>query len=298
MKQTERVMANIWIQASTVLMLSLYLYQTYETYPTNVLLYAIAILLGILGFFKQLPVAVLASLAIVLIYGSLIVYPLYIGQLNYEPTLNDLVWLIILPFTALVGGIHREDRLPKLSGLTNSYHDYLLEEQLGAMIAPQSVLDENLQFQSLSTTEFFTTLQECINAGERTKSSFSLLLIQIHRLRLFEHKYGDEQTRYLLNRTASLINKVMPDTLLKVYLQQGLYAVVLSGQQPLTPHMARLRLDNRFGAMLLSRARNDGMVQVSLIYGSSEFPLHGDDAESLFQQALHVLDSTLKDVEL
>lgn len=298
MRRNERKLANFWIQFSMIFLLLIFLYMTYQTYPVNFIWGIATILITILGYTRQLPTVILVTSIIVFMYGLFILYQVFISGTMTELSWNDVIWLFIFPLMAMVGGINREDFIPQLRGLSDVKKDDELTELEQYISTPRTKLDDTMQFQSFTHEEFVSALQDCIMVSKNNQSSFTLLLIKINRFLHFEHRYGDEQTDYLLYRTASIINDVISEAMLKVYLEQGLFAIVMPGHQPITPSMIKLRLDNRFKSMMLNRILKNEMSQIQLIYGMSDFPLHGMDASNLYQQAIQSLDSALKEVKL
>ena len=295
MIRPNRRFANGLLQVLSLCLLSLFVYLTYPLQPLNSLWYGFAIVLGLIGYTRQLLTAIFFAILLLIIYGAFVSYELFSAEILVGPTWNHFVWLFVFPFMAIVGGINREDRLPKLKSFPEEHHIQFLQEAQQERL--KTILDEKLQFQSSSKSEFILQLTDVMMASQRTRSTFSVMLIQIERYQLFEHQYGAEQALHLLNRTASLLKDVIPNLLVRAYMENGLFAVIIPEDDSITPQTAQLRLDNRYRSMLLARSRQDGMVQVRLLYGSSEFPLQGVEAEALFEKALYALHSVAKDVK-
>jgi diguanylate cyclase (GGDEF)-like protein len=296
MKKTERFLANIWIQISLAGLLTMYALLVKPHDSLSLVWYAVAMGLGLLGAFRQLPVAAFAALLAVAAYGGVLMFQLFVSRSLEELSWHDLVWMIVFPCMAMAGGLNREDRLPKLAGADIGREEWSEADGNGAADKPD-LFDEGLNVRVLSGTEFLEALQDCVMSGKRTQSTFYLMLVHIHLFRQFEEKYGDEQANYLLQRTASILHDVQKDTMLKAYLGNGLFALVVPGSDTISPLMIQLRLDNRFRVMLMSRARNDGMVHVRLVHGNSEFPLHGMTADDLYRRAESELEAARKEVE-
>jgi|GEM_PF-6263342 len=284
MKKSERYVANVWIQLSLAVLLTMYACLVRPHDPASPLWYAIAVALGLLGAFRQLPVAVAAAMAAVAVYGGVTAAQLLVFRTLAEPAWHHFAWLVIFPCAAMAGGLNREDRLPKLI-IPDAVLDAAVADGDGEVGERETLaLDEQWQFRVLAKSDFLAALQDLAMSGWRAKSTFHVMLTRIRPFGAFRDQYGEEQARHLLERTASILHETMKDALLKAYLGDGTFAVAVPGDGPLTPLMIQMRLDNRFRVMMMARARRD-MVHVRLVHGSSEFPLHGMSAEELYRRA-------------
>src|SRR5690625_3368215 len=147
MIRPNRKAANILLQILSFCLLSLFLYSTYELQPLNILWFTLALLLGVIGYYRQLLTAVFFALSFVFIYGAFINYQLFTADVFVGPAWDQFIWLFVFPFMAIIGGINKEDRLPKLKGLTGDYHFHLIEEETQTPRS-KTILDKSLQFHS------------------------------------------------------------------------------------------------------------------------------------------------------
>jgi GGDEF domain-containing protein len=280
MKSTERMYANILIQIFSVLFLSLYFIITSPVYPMNFLWFIASMLLGIFGYFRKTLPTLIASFFIIAIYGAYISYQLYIKTAFTTIGWNDIIWLFAFPFIALIAGINKSDIQPKPTGRRQSaahtnYQDPVWNEPF--------VIDEELGYSQYES--FFQQFEEAIFLGGRNKRKLSLMLIEIYQFQNFHKEYGYEQTQLFLDKVAELINEIMPEAEFKAYLEEGRFAVLLSGSERANSSIAELWLDDNFNSLLLTRPRSKGSVTARLRHSKIDCPAQGMTAYEIVEKA-------------
>src|SRR5690625_4649448 len=98
MIRPNRKLANVLLQVLSFCLLSLFLYATYDLQPIYILWYILAMILGFIGYYRQLPTAVFFSLLFILAYGAFIIYQLFTAETLAGPSLGHFVWLFVFPF--------------------------------------------------------------------------------------------------------------------------------------------------------------------------------------------------------
>jgi GGDEF domain-containing protein len=291
----------MFLQVSTYLWLSVYTILNFSDSPINVLWYAVAVFLGIFGAIRQLPASLLSVLVAVISYGFYILVGLYGTGSLVDIGWNELLWLCVFPFIAIISGLNREERLPRLQatipfGDENEKADGEGENIYEGAVLP-AVQVALLGYGNYSMNEFQVRLQKLTVEGVAERFTFSLLLVEIESFHKFQREYGEEQAQYLLDKIAALMNDAMPLSKLKAYMEKGMFAVVLLGTDGLSPYMAMMRLESSFEAMLLSRSRRDGVIRVKLKFGHADFPIHGTNAQELLQKAAQQLNADEKEAK-
>jgi len=284
MNLTGRIYTHLFIQLLTVIFLSLYVYLTKGAYPVNYVWFILALLLGIFGYFRKTGEALWTSLLVVILYGCYTMYILNSGKTFAQVSWNDLIWLPVFPYTALIGG------------LNNSYSSSRAARTHTAGVGPDtadSVEQTRWEEDDILAVipgyadhpKFMGKLEEEVFRTIRAKRKLSLLLIEVHDFQEFKEEYGYEQAQLLIRRVAELIRDVIRDVDFKGYLGEGLFAVILTGSEQNNMSMAIEWMDDKFNSLLLSRPRREGSVKARLRYGSSECPQHGLNFQELFDKA-------------
>jgi GGDEF domain-containing protein len=280
MKSAERMYANILLQLLSVCFLSLYLMVTSQVYPTNYLWFIATILLGLFGYFRKTYPTLLATLFVIAVYGTYIIFQLYVKNAFATIGWNDIIWLFTFPFIALIAGINKSDIQFKQKGrkqtaVNKAFHDSALDEPF--------VIDEELGFKNHEN--FFQQFEEEIFLGGRNKRKLSLMLIEIYQFQDFYKEYGYEQTQLFLDKVAELVNEIMPEVEVKAYLNEGQFAVLLSGSERANSSIAELWLDDHFNSLLLTRPRSKGSVTARLRHSKVDCPAQGMTAYAIVEKA-------------
>ncbi|NHN30023.1 GGDEF domain-containing protein [Paenibacillus agricola] len=280
MKSPERIYANILLQVVSVLFLSLYFIITSQVYPTNYLWYIAAILLGLFGYFRKTYPTLLATIFVIGVYGLHMIYQLYIKTVFTTVGWNDLIWLLVFPFLALMGGINKSDipfkqKSRRQTAASKSFRDPALDEPF--------TIEADLGFRNHES--FFHQFEEEIFMSGRNKRKLSIMLIEIYQFQDFYKEYGHEQTQLFLDKVAELINEIMPEAEVKAYLEEGQFAVLLSGSERANSSIAELWLDDHFNSLLLTRPRSKGSVTARLRHSKIDCPAQGMTAYEIVEKA-------------
>jgi GGDEF domain-containing protein len=250
--------------------------------------FILAIGIGLFGFFRQLPMTLLGALIVAVLYSGSKVYQVFFSESISYITWNDVIWLFIFPFAAIIGNLNRAERLPRLRKQEQPEEEQELEPvQATSSISLQP--SSGLEFPARTSADILESLDEVVTEGLDERFTFNLIFIEIRYFAQFYQEYGREQAQQLLDSVASMINEVIPTAKLKAYMDKGLFAVAATSLDSFDRQTALLRLDNKFESMLLSRSRKDGFIRVRLNYGQADFPVHGLDAKILLGRAAQEL---------
>lgn len=280
MKSPDRMYANILLQVLSIGFLTLYLIMTNQVYPTNTLWFIVAILLGVVGYFRRTDHTLMLTFFVIAVYGSSIVYQLYVRNHIATVGWNELIWLLCFPFFSLIGGINKRGGQSKNKGrspLTNN------RKNSESYIDEPFVIEESLDF--VNHDLFLKRFEEAIFLGVRNKRKLSLMIVEINQFHEFFKEYGYEQTQLFLNKVAELINDIMPEVEIKAYLEEGQFAMLLSGTERANSSIAELWLDDHFNSMLLTRPRGKGTVTAKLRHSKVDCPPHGMTCYEILEKA-------------
>ncbi|NOU93823.1 diguanylate cyclase [Paenibacillus sp. LMG 31456] len=283
MNLSGRIYANTFVQLLAVIFLTLYVYFTRHLYPINYVWFILAVSLGVLGCIRIVNEALLACLIIVILYGCYTLYMLYMGNPHYQIGWNDIIWLLVFPFYALVGGINRNDARAKTWGMRNM--GISTDSELDEPYPTDGTIELDTMMGFADSTRFMGKLQEEVFRGLRAKRTLTLMLIEVQYFQEFKNEYGHEQTQLLVHRVAELIRDVMRDVDCKGYLGDGLFAVILTGSDQMNVSISIEWMDDKFNSLLLSRPRREGSVKARLRYGRSECPQDGMNFQEIYDKA-------------
>ncbi|MEK3721037.1 diguanylate cyclase domain-containing protein [Paenibacillus sp. FSL H8-0034] len=253
---------------------------TSQVYPTNTLWFIVAILLGVVGYFRRTDHTLMLTFFVIAVYGSSVIYQLYVRNHIATVGWNDLIWLLCFPFFSLIGGINKRNGQSKNKGrspLTNN------RKNSESYIDEPFVIEESLDF--VNHDLFLKRFEEAIFLGVRNKRRLSLMIVEINQFHEFFKEYGYEQTQLFLNKVAELINDIMPEVEIKAYLEEGQFAMLLSGTERANSSIAELWLDDHFNSMLLTRPRGKGTVTAKLRHSKVDCPPHGMTCYEILEKA-------------
>lgn len=77
----------------------------------------------------------------------------------------------------------------------------------------------------------------------------------------------------------------MPEVEIKAYLEEGQFAMLLSGTERANSSIAELWLDDHFNSMLLTRPRGKGTVTAKLRHSKVDCPPHGMTCYEILEKA-------------
>ncbi|WP_240414284.1 diguanylate cyclase domain-containing protein [Paenibacillus periandrae] len=280
MKSQDRMYANILLQVLSIGFLTLYLILTSQVYPTNTLWFIVAILLGVVGYFRRTDHTLMLTFFVIAVYGSSVVYQLYVRNHIATVSWNELIWLLCFPFFSLIGGINRRVGQSKNKGRSPLAINRKNSE---SYIDEPFVIEESLDF--VNHDLFLKRFEEAIFLGVRNKRKLSLMIVEINQFHEFFKEYGYEQTQLFLNKVAELINDIMPEVEVKAYLEEGQFAMLLSGTERANSSIAELWLDDHFNSMLLTRPRGKGTVTAKLRHSKVDCPPHGMTCYEILEKA-------------
>ncbi|WP_177237564.1 diguanylate cyclase domain-containing protein [Paenibacillus sp. 1_12] len=280
MKPSDRLYANIFLQVLSIGFLTLYLIMTSQVYPTNTLWFIVAVLLGVFGYFRRTDHTLMVTFFVIAVYGCSIIYQLYVRNHIATVGWNELIWLLCFPFFSLIGGISKRGVQSKNKGRSSLISNRKDSE---SYMDEPFVIAESLGF--VNHDVFLRQFEEAIFMGVRNKRKLSLMIVEINQFHDFLKEYGYEQTQLFLEKVADLINDIMPEVEVKAYLEDGQFAMLLSGTERANSSIAELWLDDHFNSMLLTRPRGKGSVTAKLRHSKVDCPPHGMTCYEILEKA-------------
>lgn len=277
-----RYYGNLILQLFSLMLLILYTYLTYVSEPFNLYGIVVAAVLFIIGYFRPIHEALFASLVILLGYGGWIVYRFLFESPTFEIGWNELVWLIIYPYFALVGGINRDSGTVADTDPLALLYPQQTEQTASADLL---VVEERLSF--LSSTAFLYQLEEEVLRSLREKQPFHLLLVQIENLDKFVRFIGRDHAQVMLNTVAEYVQELCDGVKSQVG-NQVLGGIVLTAEHQDVATIQR-ELENRFHELLLTRPRREAQMKLKLKFGVAACPSDGIEAGALLDKAKHEL---------
>lgn len=276
------------IKFYTVLFISLYTYITYPIYPNNFIWLVAALFLLMLGMLRKPYESLFVAGLLLLGYGGYQLY-LYYGTDTTRLGWNELIWLIMFPYAAIVGGIDKYARKATHSGSLSLYK--LLNVDENSPIKELSTIDAHLEY--IGGSAFVYKLEEEVLVALRERRKIVLLLVEIDRFWEYKETFGYDQSQWLLNQVAELINRMPDRPEVKAHLGEGMLAVMLQKdiQNDIDQASAFQRnLSESFTELIMLRPRQENVVKVRLRFGTAECPADGIEARTLIDKAQSELE--------
>lgn len=287
MKRSERLYANGFIQLISVFFLVLFFIMTYAAKPDNLLWFVAALLLGLYGFIRKVRETLIVCLVFLLVYGATTLFRIYFGA-GFALGWNELIWLFVFPFIALVGGLNRPDESPPPTFAVDFSALYPPPPEDSEQA--DTPADESYGF--VDADGFREQFARELTDARRAHRRSTLMLIGLTEFEAFKQEYELADIRIFVQYVARLIHEVAQDAKIKAYIEEGLFAIVLTGEEHIAPGMVKALVNERYHAMLLSRSRREGLVRVKLAFGLAESPADGWDAPALLEKAKQHLKGT------
>ncbi|MDF2722299.1 MAG: hypothetical protein K0Q59_1974 [Paenibacillus sp.] len=134
------------IQLCTALFLSLYTYLTLPVYSNNFIWCIASLLLLLFGTLRKPRESLFAAGLVLLGYGGYELYLYYTAEPAITLGWNELIWLLVFPYAAIIGGISQyagKTSRPNGLSLYNMLH---ADEQAG--VTEISTVDAQLEYMS------------------------------------------------------------------------------------------------------------------------------------------------------
>lgn len=277
-----RYYGNLILQLCSFMLLILYTYLTYLTEPFNLYGIIAAVVLFVNGYFRPLHEALIASMVFILAYGGWVVYRYWFGAPLFEIGWNELVWLLLFPYFALIGGINRSNGTAADADPLSFLYAPQQEQNASNQLL---VVEERLAF--MSSTAFLYQLEENVLDGLRENKAFHLLLVQIENLDKFTRFIGRDHAQVMLNMVAESLSKLCEGAKAQVG-NQVLGGIALTAEFQDVVAIQR-ELETQFHELLLTRPRRETQVKLNLKFGVASCPTDGIEASALLDKAKHDL---------
>lgn len=272
------------IQFYPMLFLSLYTYITFPLYPHNFLWFAAALFLFLLGMLRKPHETLLVAGVVLLGYGGYQLYLVYSADVAVRLGWNELIWLAVFPYAGIMGGIDKYVRRPVHSERLSLYR--LFSEDEHSPVEEISTVDAKLEY--IGGSAFVYKLEEEVLVTLRERRKIVLLLVEIDRFWEYKEMFGYDQSQWLLNQVAELINQLPDRPVIKAHLGGGTFAVVLPrGKEDDSDRAAAFQrnLSDSFTDLIMLRPRQENVIRVRLRYGAAECPADGIEARTLIDTA-------------
>jgi hypothetical protein len=200
MQLTGRIYAHCLLQLLTVCFLALYLFFTYDQHSMNYVWSAVALLLGVFGYLRAIKEVLLASLVVVCLYGCVVVYRLYFAAAASDVVWNDIIWMFVFPFIAIIGNINGKEALTQQKKLIQKLSEYEVDHV--------AAIDETMGF--IDHADFPGKLAASLIVRSKRNYELTLMLVQLRSFDEFLREVGFEQSQIFLHQLAQLIQYVLP----------------------------------------------------------------------------------------
>lgn len=276
MPHPERYYANMFIQLIVLILLSIYVYLCANSFPLNVYWLILSTSLFFYGYFRSLGETLMVCIFCILIYSGFIIYRTWLASMPIEVSWNELIWLAIFPFLALIGGINRGIHTPE----QESFSFFDLQNSDSSYSAGPCMVEERLGY--LSGTAFLYKLEEEVLLGLRDRRKFHLLVIEIEQFREYKRLFGTDQAQLILNLVAEWFKEFATDA--RAQVGEAVLAAILSAPDSEVIQNVQEQLDNQFYEMMINRPRREGTIKLKLKYGFAECPSDGIEAAALMEK--------------
>lgn len=273
-------------QAFSILFISLYAYLSQTGNSINYIWFLLALLLFIIGWALRPHHTMLAAMVIVAGYCG---YHLYTVHFADTPAIfgwDALIWLMIFPYAAVMGGIGKTGMALRETGHPASLYQ-MLRPGTEANDEEMIHMDESLGF--LNAVAFLYRLEEEVIRSLGEKEEFTLLIAAIDRFSEYKSLFGFEQAQWLAHQVAERIAEQEKEGFIKIkgHLGEGVFALILpvSSGETSADIEIEARLNEFFIEMLMHRPRREAQVKLRLVYGAALCPADGIEARTLMDRA-------------
>jgi diguanylate cyclase (GGDEF)-like protein len=256
----------------------LYLLFTIQTYPYNYLYFILTCFLLLFSFIRGLNQALALSLFFVFGHGTWILVQIYILKTLSETGVNDVIWLLFFPLTAVLAGLtggHLQELIKRYRLLEMNYSEFVM-------------IDETTGFPNLR--RFRMDLEEEVNRSVRYNRAMVLLLVEIKYFSQLNKEFGEKNTEQLLQDLAQGISGAMRDVDKKAYLSDGVFALILPETTMMSIDIicSRLRESLRSNQIVKSKQRKS--INIDLRFGMASSPEESNQSEEIYQKAKEKLE--------
>lgn len=267
-----------------LLFISLYTYMTFPAYPNNFLWLAASFFLFIVGMLRKPHESLLVAGVLLLGFGGYQLYLYYAADAMHRLGWNELIWLAVFPYAAIMGGVEKYARKTKHAETLSLYQ--LLNADGHAAVEELSTVDAQLEY--IGGSAFVYRLEEEVLVALRERRKIVLLLVEIDRFWEYKETFGYDQSQWLLNQVAELIARSPDRPDIKAHLGEGTFAMILRKDHQDDSDRAKAfqrSLNESFTELIMLRPRQENVVKVRLKYGAAECPADGIEARTLIDTA-------------
>lgn len=273
------------VQAISILFIAIYAYLTQPVYSSNYIWALIAVVMLLIGMLRKTHEALSAAGVVVLIYGGIQIYSWAAGNNLTVLGWNELIWLIVFPYAAMVGGIRNSG--PAVSAkeehLSIFQQLHLVDTHVNQEV---NMVDE--QFKFITGPAFIYKLEEAVIRALRDRAEFYLVLARIDPFMEYKRVFGFDRSQVLLNQVAENIDGMPDGPMVKAHLGDGIFAVLLpvAMEEGANPVLAfENYIDDLFFEMMLVKPRHENQIKLKMKYGTAVCPAQGVEARSLMDWA-------------
>ncbi|MFC4098738.1 GGDEF domain-containing protein [Paenibacillus xanthanilyticus] len=273
MKRADRLYAVLFSLFLLFVLVSLYMAFTLTTYPLNYVWYMGLVVLFLFGFLFSLLPAMMASIFIVMGYGSYILYQMFIARTIPEIVLNDVVWVVVFPMGAIAAGLAGKEirsTLKQFAHYEENYDNHVM-------------IDDVTGF--TNGRNFKLALEEEVSRSVRYGRQLTLVMIELAHFKELRQEYGVRQSDAMLRKVAEQLEEVMRDVDKKAYLGEGVFSAILPETPVQTLEVVQQRILEKFDTISLTRLNREVNVKVRLKFGFAGCPDHETNAQALYDKA-------------
>lgn len=212
--------ANVYILIISILIFIVFLriareFFNVENYTHNLYMLVIFTFIVGLGFImKKTPLVVLTGFYL-LVYAAWLYYELFNGFILENEAIGHYIWFIAIPIGALISSTIKKN--------LDEINERLEMERI--TIAKYSTRDIITGFRN--KRELLTNVDIAINAYEKKKIKFSVILISLQELELLEEELGQDGMEKLYSYISNILKESTEIENEKFFLGKGEFAITL-----------------------------------------------------------------------
>lgn len=244
---------------------------SYNVNFINYLLFSALILNMLISYNLGITSGLIASLFIIFIYGSYLLYSIIVLNTITEFKWEYAFWLISFPIGAfLSGSLEREFRF--------------LKERIRELEEREKLvlLDDVTGF--FNSFGFFQRLEEEIKRAQRYKETFSILYINIVDWKELKNIYGEDGYKSILKVIANEVLKNTRSTDIKGRIEDGVLGIILPDTDINSAKIVKEKLHRALDKIIVEIGGKRRVISLKIKIGEAEFQ-EGEDALIIWERA-------------
>jgi len=241
--------------------------------PENLILLFLTLLIGLIGTAYGLLAGLGTSLAVLFLFGSVLIWQALVSTDMFLSTQNILLWMVAFLAAAVI------------SGLLHKRVASVLDEnkEMNAKFDTLVAVDEATGFDN--EKRFYFSLEEEFRRSKRSGLPFTLLWVRIKFFNEFQTLYGPKETAHLLGSVANILREYTRLTDGKYRIADDTFAVILTNTVQDNASIVIGKIENLLRVHTLANKKKE--VTLTVEFGVSGYR---DDAEDYMELILHAHD--------